>query len=164
MRWDGLRLINMPCPRVNSQEHKARTGHDFFTINYVFQIGVGFWGPRWHSPSLDLLSAGSDVLSHVCLWWGWGSYSNFINLRLVRSAHHNVPPVPCPGIQVTAVVHRPLRVHFIQGRRPSWSCSFLPFPPHLRFLGSPFRAGNEIITLYSYSKFFLHCWLKYLFF
>lgn len=29
MKWDGLRLINMPCPRVNSQEHEARTGHDF---------------------------------------------------------------------------------------------------------------------------------------
>lgn len=41
---------------------------------------------------------------------GDNSPLNFVSFRLFRSCHHDVLPVPGPGIQVTGVEHTPLCV------------------------------------------------------
>lgn len=153
MKWDGLSLIDRLCPREKSQEHKPRNWSQSFTHSHAFQSYVRFWDPRWHPSQLDLGVICKPSSFPCLLMESLILSTEFESLRLFRSPHYNVHPVPCPVIQVTIVVHTHLCVFISSKARICLDLVlFYPSLPWHSF----FHAGNEIAQLCLCSNVFLH--------
>lgn len=129
--WNGMVSVSLICcvharTALSTKQELATIFHK----NVCFPNMCGVFRSKMTLSIAGPVVSWKSCSFPCCLWQGRHSYLNFIHLRLFRSAHHNVPPVPCPGIQVTAVDHSAWPVHFIQGRCPS--CLILSyFPLHL---------------------------------